>query len=307
MPSHSLYPRKVKITQGGQMIKRTIKIDFWKDAWVKTLTQEEKFFYLYLLTNEHTTVSGAYSINLDQISEETGSSLLRVNEMLGRFDTVYHKLHFDFKTTEIYLFNWQRHNPAVSPKLKVSIQKDLAGIQSESIRSLLQVPKLYPVIKAEILEKKERKSSKKKGKKRNIMNIYNRVDSEIIPSLDENKEAKKRKIPYQDIIQYLNQKVGGQYKSRSKQNQKWIRMRWNEGFRFKDFVAVIDCKLEDWHGQTQQKYLRPETLFGNKFEGYLNQSLLPLDTLPKERNGKTIFPVMPIGTFTNTEVIEGKL
>ncbi len=70
------------------MIKRTIKIEFWKDAWVQTLTQEEKFFYLYLLTNNHTTVSGAYCIDPAQISEETGLHIQRVIEMLGRFDTV---------------------------------------------------------------------------------------------------------------------------------------------------------------------------------------------------------------------------
>jgi len=289
------------------MIKRSIKIEFWKDAWVKTLTQEEKFFYLYLLTNDHTSASGVYSINPLQISNETGLNIQRVNELFDRFDTVYHKLHFDFTTFEIYLFNWQKHNPSISPKLRVCIQRDFDGVKSKVIRSLLQLPIQYPENAVVILEKKERKSSKKKGKKRNINIIYNRVATKISPSLDEGKKDQKSNIPYTDIILYLNQKVGTHYKPSSPQSQKWIRIRWNEGFRYNDFVRVIDCKTEEWKGQSQQKYLRPETLFGCKFEGYLNQSDLPKESLMNQYSGKTIFPVMPMGSFTNKDVIEGKL
>ena len=38
-----------------------------------------------------------------------------------------------------------------------------------------------------------------------------------------------------------------------------------------DFKTVIDKKADDWIGTDMEKYLRPETLFGTKFESYLNQ------------------------------------
>lgn len=45
----------------------------------------------------------------------------------------------------------------------------------------------------------------------------------------------------------------------------------SEGFNVDDFKAVIDKKCADWLKTDMEKYLRPETLFGTKFEGYLNE------------------------------------
>ena len=44
-----------------------------------------------------------------------------------------------------------------------------------------------------------------------------------------------------------------------------------EGFTKEDFIKVIDNKVNEWLGTDMERYLRPETLFGIKFEGYLNQ------------------------------------
>ncbi|WP_105995747.1 conserved phage C-terminal domain-containing protein [Staphylococcus agnetis] len=77
--------------------------------------------------------------------------------------------------------------------------------------------------------------------------------------------------PYRDVIDYLNQQTGKQYKSTTKKNQTVIRARSDEGFNLDDFKKVIDNKVSEWKGTDMEKYLRPETLFGTKFEGYLNQ------------------------------------
>ncbi|MBF9278010.1 conserved phage C-terminal domain-containing protein [Staphylococcus epidermidis] len=81
--------------------------------------------------------------------------------------------------------------------------------------------------------------------------------------------------PYKDVIDYLNQKTGKNYKSTTKKNQTVIRARTDEGFSLDDFKRVIDNKVAEWKGTNMEKYLRPETLFGTKFEGYLNQELQP--------------------------------
>ncbi|MDU0452311.1 conserved phage C-terminal domain-containing protein [Staphylococcus chromogenes] len=77
--------------------------------------------------------------------------------------------------------------------------------------------------------------------------------------------------PYRDVIDYLNQQTGKHYKSTTKKNQTVIRARTDEGFNLDDFKKVIDNKVSEWKGTDMEKYLRPETLFGAKFEGYLNQ------------------------------------
>lgn len=77
--------------------------------------------------------------------------------------------------------------------------------------------------------------------------------------------------PYKDVINYLNQQTGKHYKSTTKKNQTVIRARTDEGFTLDDFKQVVNNKVAEWKGTDMEKYLRPETLFGTKFEGYLNQ------------------------------------
>ncbi len=81
--------------------------------------------------------------------------------------------------------------------------------------------------------------------------------------------------PYKDVIDYLNQQTGKHYKSTTKKNQTVIRARTDEGFTLDDFKQVINNKVTEWKGTDMEKYLRPETLFGTKFEGYLNQKTQP--------------------------------
>lgn len=90
---------------------------------------------------------------------------------------------------------------------------------------------------------------------------------------EENKyivEQSPTSYPFQEVIEYLNQKTGKNFKSGSKANQKHIKARFSEGFTLEDFKKVIDLKCEEWSGSQMETYLRPETLFGNKFDSYLN-------------------------------------
>jgi uncharacterized phage protein (TIGR02220 family) len=76
---------------------------------------------------------------------------------------------------------------------------------------------------------------------------------------------------YAEIVDYLNQKAGTRYKHSSEDTRKHIRARVNDGYTLDDFKAVIDHKTAEWKGTEWEKFLRPSTLFGSKFEGYLNQ------------------------------------
>ena len=76
---------------------------------------------------------------------------------------------------------------------------------------------------------------------------------------------------YAEIVDYLNQKAGTRYKHTSEDTRKHIRARVNDGYTIDDFKAVIDRKTAEWKGTEWEKFLRPSTLFGSKFESYLNQ------------------------------------
>ncbi len=86
------------------------------------------------------------------------------------------------------------------------------------------------------------------------------------------KDIKEKNIPYGEIIEELNSICGTNYKSGTENTKKFIRARFNENFCLEDFKKVIEVKCESWKGTEQEKYLRPETLFGNKFEGYLQET-----------------------------------
>ena len=85
------------------------------------------------------------------------------------------------------------------------------------------------------------------------------------------KEHSSDKI--KEIISYLNDVTGSRYKANTDKTKRTIHARLAEGFTVDDFKAVIDKKNQDWKGTEWEKYLRPETLFGTKFEGYLNQKI----------------------------------
>ena len=75
-----------------------------------------------------------------------------------------------------------------------------------------------------------------------------------------------------EIIDYLNSKIGTHYRATSRKTQSLIRARINEGATVDDFKTVIDNKVAEWsNDECMSKYLRPETLFGTHFDGYLNQ------------------------------------
>lgn len=72
------------------------------------------------------------------------------------------------------------------------------------------------------------------------------------------------------IIARLNEKTGANYLSTTKSTRQHIHARLEEGFTVEDFYTVIDAKAAEWMGDPKMEpYLRPDTLFCTKFEGYL--------------------------------------
>lgn len=89
---------------------------------------------------------------------------------------------------------------------------------------------------------------------------------------DRNKDRdKERDRDTENIISFLNSTTGSKYKASTDKTRRLIAARIAEGFTVDDFKTVITKKAKEWQNTDMAQYLRPETLFGTKFEGYLNQ------------------------------------
>lgn len=86
------------------------------------------------------------------------------------------------------------------------------------------------------------------------------------------KEKDNNNNIYSLVIDYLNRKASTNYRATTKNTQSFINARVREGYTVEDFKKVIDSKSKDWLNTDFEKYLRPATLFGAKFESYLNEA-----------------------------------
>lgn len=90
---------------------RTVRIDIWNHPLVlEKMTPEDKYFYLYLLTNPNTTHIGIYKITKKQMAFDLGYSIESVHSLMDRF-TDHHKLvRYNPKTRELAIKNWGEYN-----------------------------------------------------------------------------------------------------------------------------------------------------------------------------------------------------
>ena len=92
-----------------------------------------------------------------------------------------------------------------------------------------------------------------------------------VTTLSKKKENNNNNI-YSLVIDYLNKKASTNYRASTKNTQSFINARVKEGYTVEDFKKVIDSKSKEWLNTDFEKYLRPATLFGTKFENYLNEA-----------------------------------
>ena len=115
---------------------RAIQVDFWEDGFVLDLTPEEKYFYLYLLSNSRTTQCGCYELPCKVIEMQTGYNRETVQKLLKRFEE-YGKINYNEETKEILIKNWHKFNFSKSPKVRNCILKEIEKIKSKDYKDYL--------------------------------------------------------------------------------------------------------------------------------------------------------------------------
>ena len=241
---------------------RNIHLSFWQDTKVSDdFTPEDRYFYLYVLTNPHTNLCGCYEISERQISSEMGYDYKKINKLLDRFSAVHNLVRYSTSTRELLIFNWYKYNWTSSEKFRKPLLREIQSIKCDPFREYLL--KVFDGNCA-----KYGMDTVYEDDRYGINTLSsNNIGEDKAVSKSENLEATK------EIIQYLNDKCGTKYKYQTSDTQKHISARLAEGYTVDDFKTVIDKKSAEWIGTEQERYLRPSTLFAGKFESYLNQKV----------------------------------
>lgn len=169
---------------------------------------------------------------------------------------------------------------AIRKELKILIDRNILIVMRESTKSesrVLKFNKDYDKWEEGNNQSSEEQSIPSQRNKKTPQQRNNRS-----PKKEIKENTKEIYIPYLEIIVYLNQKAKTSYRASSKKTKDLIHARWMENFTLDDFKTVIDKKVANWMNTEMEKYLRPETLFGTKFEGYLNERISYKQAIPAE-------------------------
>ena len=113
-------------------IYRNVQLGFWTDSKVTDdFTPEDKYFYLYLLTNPQTNICGCYQISYSQMENQTGYNRETINRLIERFEKIHNVIRFCADTKEILILNWHKYNLSKS-------EKTLVG--AESVANYIKTP-----------------------------------------------------------------------------------------------------------------------------------------------------------------------
>jgi hypothetical protein len=176
---------------------RKVHTTFWTDPFVENLSQEQKLFYLYLITNTKTTQSGIYEISKKYISYETGYSIKEVNELLNYF-IQHKKIVYSESTNEICITNWINYNLSTSHSVLNCIWKDIQLVKDKSL-----IKSIYTTDLIKTLESVPMGSNGKGGPYTPLIEylhfIYT-IDTECTHTMDTPKQEEKEEVQTEEEI-----------------------------------------------------------------------------------------------------------
>jgi hypothetical protein len=175
---------------------RKLHTTFWTDPFVEELTQEQKLFYLYLITNTKTKQSGIYEISKKYIAYETGFSIKEVNDLLQFFQEKG-KIDYSAEFNEIMISNWNKFNYNSSYQSIICIYDDL-----KEIKTIDFIKKMYNHAYVEqLMSDIETKDDKHKSKYTPFMEYLCSIHT---PSMD-NKQQEQEQEQLQEQVEVQQQ------------------------------------------------------------------------------------------------------
>ena len=117
---------------------RNISMQFWTDTKVvDEFTPEDKYLYLYVMTNPHTNLCGCYEISIRQVANETGYNTDSAERLLKRLDQVHNVIRYNAPTKELLVLNWSRYNWTESEKLNKPLLAEIQKVKFGGFRQYL--------------------------------------------------------------------------------------------------------------------------------------------------------------------------
>ena len=149
-------------------IYRNVQLSFWTDSKVSDdFTPSDRYVFLYLITNPHTSISGCYEISKRQMSAETGYSEEKITTVLKRLENEHRVTRYDGRSSEVLILNWGRYNWN-SPKVAAAVRKQAKGIKNKDFQKYvldtLSVRYPYPIDITDTDTVSDSVSDKKKSK-----------------------------------------------------------------------------------------------------------------------------------------------
>lgn len=119
-------------------IYRNIHVSYWTDGKVvDDFSPEDRYFFVYLLTNPHTNLCGCYEISMKQMSDELGYNKETIEKLIERFHSVHCVLAYSKQTKEMLLYNWWKYNWTKSPKFQAALLKEIPKVKTPQFRDYL--------------------------------------------------------------------------------------------------------------------------------------------------------------------------
>lgn len=124
---------------------RNVSQYFWQDSKVvDDFEPEDRYFYLYLLTNPHTNILGCYEISFKQMMDETGLSRDKVKELIKKMQEEHKVIIYDYETKEVLIKKWSKYNWTKSDKLLIAVESVIPYVKSNSLKEkMLEILKNY--------------------------------------------------------------------------------------------------------------------------------------------------------------------
>ncbi len=117
---------------------RSIQLSFWTDAKViDDFTPEDRYFYLYLMTNPHTNLSGCYEISMKQMADETGYSKETVQKLLSRMQEIHKVIVYSNISKELLIIHWSKYNWTNSDKLRTAVAREISSVKDHNFKEFL--------------------------------------------------------------------------------------------------------------------------------------------------------------------------
>lgn len=121
------------------MTKRMVDTELWNDdEIIENFTAEDRYFWLYLLTNPHNSICGVLKNSPTLIARDMGYNKDCVINLTYRFENFHKLIYVDKETNEIFIHNWYKYNWTKSPKILSLVEKELAKIKSKTIIKMVE-------------------------------------------------------------------------------------------------------------------------------------------------------------------------